>query len=186
MPNFRLKSLPSGTEEDEPQNTYDGFPESTLQRSQPHHGLKQVRKAAKLTQKEMALETGVSRKSYQLYETGKLPIPSDKVVKLAQRFDFDIHKFFTGSPLVNPVQLKVQCAQVGIDAFKELLRRFDDTEMTMDEMKRIAMAYAKYYTEGDGYSYMDLLKCVELVTGYKYVPDPNDPDLWGIEDEKPH
>lgn len=164
----------------------EDFPERARQSLQPHLGLKRVRTAAKLTQEDMALATGVSRKSYQLYETGKLPIPSDKITKLAERFDIDIHRFFAGVPFVNPVQLKVECAQVGIDAFKELLRRFDDTEMTMDEMQRIAMAYTKYYNEGDGYSYMDLLNCVKLVTGHKYLEDQNDPAIWGTESEKSH
>ena len=56
--------------------------------------------------------------------------------------------------------------------------------MTMDEMQRIAMAYAKYYNEGDGYNYMDLLNCVKLVTGDKHLEDQNDPALWGTGSEK--
>lgn len=186
MAKFKLQS--SATDQLEPvdQKIEAFFSEIDHAPSQPHLGLKQIRKEVRLTQEEMAVKTGVSRKTYQLYEAGKLPIPSDKIGKLALEFGFDIHKFFNGKPFSHPLQLKVECAQVGIAAFKELLNRFDDTEMTIEEMERIAIAYAKHYEEGEGYKYADLLKCVELVTGFKYLQSPNEPHLWDNGGKKHH
>lgn len=51
--------------------------------------LKNYRTAAQMTQAELARKVGVKQPTYQRWETGMMPIPDDKLKKLAKALDVD-------------------------------------------------------------------------------------------------
>lgn len=59
--------------------------------------LKYKRIEKNLTQKEIAIKTGVSQQSIQLYENGKRRPSPDIAIKLGKVLDFDWTWFFSNS-----------------------------------------------------------------------------------------
>lgn len=143
------------------------------QEIKPHVGLKNLRSRAKYSQMKMAKTMGVSRKSYQLYENGSLPVPSDKLARIVAYFDADIRELFFGKPFAADRSVKMDSAEIGIEAFVSLLAEHDDefgTKLEMDEMKRVAMVYVRQHEPGEKLDKQDLWHCVQVVTGGKYLP----------------
>jgi transcriptional regulator with XRE-family HTH domain len=136
----------------------------------PHVGMKLLRKAKRLSQQQLADILGVSRKTYQLYETRKLPIPSVIIGKLAANYDVDIHELFTGRPFPSTPAVKMANAKVAIAAFRHLASEFLEMEMSLDEMERITLAYTRAHEPGDPLNELDLMTCVKIVTDDKYLP----------------
>lgn len=153
---------------------------------QPNIGLRNARKQAKLTQVKMAEKVGVSRKTYQLYERGGLPIPSDKLARVAALFEVDIRELFFGKPFPTDRSLKMGCAELGIRAFKALLDEYKDPngiKLKDDEIERVALVYVRHHEIGDDLDHHDLWECVQLVTGGKYIPDRNGNYDWEYDNE---
>ncbi len=136
----------------------------------PDVGVKRLRKAKRLSQQQLADILGISRKTYQLYESRKLPIPSIIVGKLAANFNVDIHELFTGRPFPSPPAVKMANAKVAIEAFRHLADEFLCMQMSLDEMERITLAYTRAHEAGDPLNELDLMTCVKIVTGDKYLP----------------
>jgi len=145
---------------------------------EPHKGLKRIRTREELLQSDMAQMLGISRKTYQLYEQGKLPIPSDKISRVSTLFDADIHELFCGTAYPSPRKAKMDYARIGIEALLSLFDGFSQAGMEMDEMKRIAMSYASGHQPKEKFDIEDLHTTIRLVTGDKYLPDPNAPECW--------
>lgn len=57
-----------------------------------------LRKAAGLSQNDLADRLEVSRSSYQYYERNERDLPASLLLKLCQIFDDDAHRILTGSP----------------------------------------------------------------------------------------
>lgn len=73
--------------------------------------LKEVRKAAGLTQKEVATYVGVNQNTYSYWENGKTRIDSDSIAKLSKLFNVSVDYILDGSPqratienAINPVR----------------------------------------------------------------------------------
>lgn len=60
--------------------------------------LKEVRKAAGLTQKEVAAYVGVNQNTYSYWENGKTRIDSDSIAKLSKLFNVSVDYILDGSP----------------------------------------------------------------------------------------
>ncbi len=60
--------------------------------------LKEVRKAAGLTQREVAAYVGVNQNTYSYWENGKTKIDSESIAKLAKLFNVSIDYLLDGSP----------------------------------------------------------------------------------------
>lgn len=146
----------------------------------PHIGLKNLRSRAGISQVNMAKKMGVSRKSYQLYENGGLPIPSDKIARVIAYFDVDIRELFYGKPFVADRSIKMDSAKTGIEAFVTLLGEHSDrfgTKLDDEEMKRVAMVYVRQHEPGEKLDSEDLWRCVQLVTDGKYLPRLDGSDI---------
>lgn len=57
-----------------------------------------LRKAAGLSQSDLATRLEISRSSYQYYERNERDLPASLLLKLCQIFDDDAHRILTGSP----------------------------------------------------------------------------------------
>ncbi|UFS65728.1 helix-turn-helix domain-containing protein [Paracoccus denitrificans] len=57
-----------------------------------------LRKAAGLSQNDLADRLEVSRSSYQYYERNERDLPASLLLKLCQIFDDDAHRILTGGP----------------------------------------------------------------------------------------
>lgn len=136
----------------------------------PHIRFKSLRKEMKLTQSEFADFFDVSRKTIQLYEGGKLSIPSAIIGKLAAHYDIDIHHLFTGRPFPSAPATKMANAQVAVSAFRYAAEEFLEIGMSLDEIERITLAYARSHEAGEPFNQIDLMTCVKIVTGDKYLP----------------
>lgn len=60
--------------------------------------LKEVRKTAGLTQREVAAYVGVNQNTYSYWENGKTKIDSESIAKLAKLFNVSIDYLLDGSP----------------------------------------------------------------------------------------
>lgn len=60
--------------------------------------LKEVRKSAGLTQREVAAYVGVNQNTYSYWENGKTKIDSESIAKLAKLFNVSIDYLLDGSP----------------------------------------------------------------------------------------
>lgn len=60
--------------------------------------LSTLRKAAGLSQSEIAEKLGISRSSYQYYERDERDLPASLLLKLCELFDDDAHRVLTGNP----------------------------------------------------------------------------------------
>lgn len=60
--------------------------------------LSMLRKAAGLSQSEIAEKLGISRSSYQYYERNERDLPASLLLKLCKLFDDDAHRILTGQP----------------------------------------------------------------------------------------
>lgn len=144
----------------------------------PELGLKRTRLNNKKTQQEMADIMQVSRRAYQLHESGKRPIPSDAMVKLAAFFDADLHEVFTGEryPVTNSE--KEKNAKFAISTFVKLLGAFQKEDMTMKEAEQITIHYLRYNQPGDDPKGEDLDDSIRAITGNKFVRGGPSPTGW--------
>lgn len=173
MGNFKLRGA-ADTPEEEAASEAEYELHDRIARAEaemrPHVGMKRLRKAKQLSQQQLADVLGVSRKTYQLYESRKLPIPSVVIGKLAANYPVDIHELFTGRPFPSPPAVKMANAKVAIAAFRHLADEFLAMGMSLDEMERITLAYTRAHEPGDPLNELDLMTCVKIVTGDKYLP----------------
>ncbi len=135
----------------------------------PHDGLKMLREKHGLTQAELANSAGVTRRTYQFYESGQKPIPSSVLSRLAAIYDFDLHELFTDDAHSDNLRVKSETAKLAADVVMLLWKKFDKHPMQMDEMQRIAMEVARSYPLGTSIERVDIIDAVQLVTGEKYV-----------------
>lgn len=144
----------------------------------PELGLKRARIKNKKTQQEMADIMHLSRRAYQLHESGKRPIPSDAMVKLAAFFDADLHEVFTGEryPVTNSE--KEKNAKFAISTFVKLLGAFQKENMTMKEAEQITIHYLRFNQPGDDPKGEDLDDSIRAITGNKFVRGGPSPTGW--------
>lgn len=135
----------------------------------PELGLKRTRLKKRKTQMEMADIMQLSRRAYQLHETGKRPIPSDALIKLAAYFEIDMHELFTGERYPMTRTAKEKNAEFAISTFVDLMFAHQDKGMNIKEAKQIALHYLKFNQPGDDPHENDLDESIRAMTGNKYV-----------------
>lgn len=137
----------------------------------PHEGLQSLRKELGASQETLAKAAGVTRRSYQFYESGQKQIPSGVLARLAARYQFDLHRFFTGTAHSDNLQVRTKTAKLAAEVVGHLSGRFTQPPMEMDEMQRIAMEYVRSHPSGVHVLSGDLCDTVRVVTGNKYLQD---------------
>lgn len=80
-----------------------------------------VRKAAGLSQSEIAEKLDISRSSYQYYERGERDLPASLLLKICNLFDDDAHRILTGQP-----------SDLTIKRIEEISKLLDEYEENLD------------------------------------------------------
>ncbi|MBZ2022146.1 helix-turn-helix domain-containing protein [Streptococcus sanguinis] len=103
--------------------------------------LKEQRKQAKLTQKEIAAQIGVSQQAYQKWEKGDKKPTQDKLTKIAELFDVSIDYLLgaTDDPRTQ--------AEIDIDEAIENSVSYDGKPIT-DNDREIIKTFLKEYFHG--------------------------------------
>lgn len=141
--------------------------EHRLKKLQPHRGLARMRSELGFSQERMAQICGVTRRTYQFYESGEKAIPSSVLCRLAATYEFDMHELFAGKPHSNNLHVHARTAEVTAAVVLHLVDNFP--RMEMDEMQRIAMEFARTHRAAGRLSTADLIESIHIVTGEKYV-----------------
>ncbi|NBB81668.1 MAG: helix-turn-helix domain-containing protein [Verrucomicrobia bacterium] len=140
-----------------------------LEALQPHRGLKRLRAELGASQAEMARICGVTRRTFQFYESGEKPVPSSVVCKLAATYSFDIHVLFSGRPHSDNLRVQTNTAEL---VSKVILLLVDKhPQMTISEMQRVAMEFARTHRNTRDVSYPELIDSIRVATGDEYVKD---------------
>lgn len=139
---------------------YRQIREEELSMRTPHEGLKRLRKKQNKSQAEMAEVLNVSRRSYQDFEAGKRPIPSDAILALHAEFDCDLHELFTGRPVPIPRKVRAGFVQVALDAVGALLQHYEGKSLSMDEIRRYATLVAELTPPGEAPEMLWMLEMI--------------------------
>lgn len=139
---------------------YRQIREEELSMRAPHEGLKRLRKKHSKSQAEMAEVLNVSRRSYQDFEAGKRPIPSDAILALHAEFDCDLHELFTGRPVPIPREVRAGFVQAALEAVEALLQRYETEGLSMGEIRRYATLVAELTPPGEA---PELLWMLEMI-----------------------
>jgi transcriptional regulator with XRE-family HTH domain len=91
---------------------------------------------------------GVSRRTYQAFETGKRAIPSDVIGLLYGQFDCDLHQLFTGLPVPTPRKERATYAIAALDAIFALQSRFGK-QVTEEQLRHYAVLTAELTEPGE-------------------------------------
>lgn len=150
------------SDQDLHEEDYRQLREEELSMRAPHEGLKRIRKKNGKSQAEMAEVMNVSRRTYQDFETGKRPIPSDAILALHAAFDCDLHELFTGRPVPIPRDVRASFVTVALDATVALLKRYGDSEdgISSEDLRRYATLTAELTPPGEEPEIMWLLEMV--------------------------
>lgn len=148
----------------------------------PELGLKRTRLNNKKTQQEMADIMQISRRAYQLHESGKRPIPSDAMVKLAAFFDADLHEIFTGERFPISRAEKEKNARFAISTFVKLLNTYRKEGITLKEAEQITIHYLRFNQPADDPKGDDLESSIRAITGNKLIRGGPDPVGWQADD----
>ncbi|MHA6266480.1 helix-turn-helix domain-containing protein [Aliiroseovarius sp. CAU 1755] len=135
----------------------------------PHEGLQNLRKELGVSQEVLARSAGVTRRSYQFYESGQKQIPSGVLARLAATYQFDLHRLFTGTAHSDNLQIRTKTAKLAAEVIEHLSERFSEPSMEMNEMQRIAMEYVRSHPLGTEVSRGDIFDTIRIVTGDKYL-----------------
>jgi transcriptional regulator with XRE-family HTH domain len=122
--------------------------DSRIAQCKPHDGLRKIRKDTKRSQAQMAASLGVSRRTYQAFETGKRAIPSDVIGLLYGQFDCDLHQLFTGLPVPTPRKERATYAIAALDAIFALQSRFGK-QVTEEQLRHYAVLTAELTEPGE-------------------------------------
>ncbi|MDA7965423.1 helix-turn-helix transcriptional regulator [Ruegeria sp.] len=146
--------------------------EYRLARLQPHVGLKKLRLELGLSQAKMAEIAGVTRRTYQAYERGENPIPSDVLCRLAATFLFDMHMLFSGRTHSDNLKVREDTARLAVDVINHLKgRKGKFSGMLPHEAQQIAMEFARKNKPGTPVDKGTTYEAIRVVTGDKYIPD---------------
>lgn len=142
---------------------YRQLREEELSMRAPHEGLKRIRKMQGKSQAEMADIIHVSRRTYQDFETGKRPIPSDAILALHAAFDCDLHELFTGRSVPISREVRATFVKVALDTTVALLKRYGKKEdgISVDDVRRYATLTAELTPPGKEPELMWLFEMVE-------------------------
>lgn len=91
--------------------------------------LKEQRKQAKLTQKEIAAQIGVSQQAYQKWEKGDKKPTQDKLTKIAELFDVSVDYLLGNADEKKPI---LETAQV---LFRKTVDDFNLTKEQQEQFK---------------------------------------------------
>lgn len=155
----------------EDQANQDAQLAAKLDTFRPHEGLRKLRKELGLSQESLAETAGVTRRTYQFYESGQKQIPSGVLARLAARHNFDLHRFFTGTAHSDNLQVRTKTARLAAEVIQLLSSRFSQPPMGMDEMQRIAMEYVRSHPSAENVSRGDIFETIRIVTGDRYLKD---------------
>ena len=96
-----FESLPDEESVDEVEAELADFQKGVTERenSQPGEALAIFRQERRLTQAQMAVMMGVSRRTYQYYEAGSQEISIGPLIRLYARYALDLNELLSGDPI---------------------------------------------------------------------------------------
>ncbi len=143
--------------------------EYRLAKFRPNVGLKKLRLELKLSQEKMAEIADVTRRTYQAYERGENPIPSDVLCRLAATYSFDLHMLFSASAHADNLRVREDTAKLAAEVVLHLQDRF--AEMPAHEAQHIAMEFVRSNKPGTPVNKGTVYESIQLVTGGKHIPE---------------
>ena len=103
--------------------------------------LKEVRKAAGLTQKEVAAHVGVNQNTYSYWENRKTRIDSDSIVKLSKLFNVSVDYILDGSPQRATIENTINTAKPTLRSDHEKLLGVYDSLDEQSKTQLMSVAY---------------------------------------------
>lgn len=103
--------------------------------------LKEVRKAAGLTQKEVAAYVGVNQNTYSYWENGKTRIDSDSIAKLSKLFNVSVDYILDGSPQRATIENAINTAKPTLRSDHEKLLGVYDSLDEQSKTQLMSVAY---------------------------------------------
>lgn len=103
--------------------------------------LKEVRKAAGLTQKEVAAYVGVNQNTYSYWENGKTRIDSDSITKLSKLFNVSVDYILGGSPQRAAIENTINTAKPTLRSDHEKLLGVYDSLDEQAKTQLMSVAY---------------------------------------------
>lgn len=103
--------------------------------------LKEVRKAAGLTQKEVAAYVGVNQNTYSYWENGKTRIDSDSIAKLSKLFNVSIDYILDGSPQRATIENAINIVKPTLRSDHEKLLGVYDSLDEQSKTQLMSVAY---------------------------------------------
>lgn len=136
---------------------------------QPHEGLKRLRSRCGMTQEAFAKSAGVTRRTYQFYESGQKQIPSGVLTRLSATYDVDLHALFTDRPHSENLRVISETAKLAADVTVYLSITFRDPPMRLKDMQLIAMEVARSHPIGTPIANIDVFEAIYTMTGEEYA-----------------
>lgn len=103
--------------------------------------LKEVRKAAGLTQKEVAAYVGVNQNTYSYWENGKTRIDSDSIAKLSKLFNVSADYILDGSPQRATIETAINTTKPTLRSDHEKLLGVYDSLDEQSKTQLMSVAY---------------------------------------------
>lgn len=103
--------------------------------------LKEVRKAAGLTQKEVAAYVGVNQNTYSYWENGKTRIDSDSIAKLSKLFNVSVDYILDGSPQRATIETAINTTKPTLRSDHEKLLGVYDSLDEQSKTQLMSVAY---------------------------------------------
>lgn len=103
--------------------------------------LKEVRKAAGLTQKEVAAYVGVNQNTYSYWENGKTRIDSDSIAKLSKLFNVSVDYILDGSPQRATIEAAINTTKPTLRSDHEKLLGVYDSLDEQSKTQLMSVAY---------------------------------------------
>lgn len=108
--------------------------------------LKEVRKSAGLTQKEVASHVGVNQNTYSYWENGKTRIDSESLTKLAQLFGVTADFLLDGAPHKSSIDSLIQQKPATRSDEEKLLGVYN----SLDDRAKTQLMSVAYLMMADG------------------------------------